>query len=705
VAESRSINYEYENKQGLDSEQKGTAGQQVTGKYETMDHNGKVIEVKYIADHMGFRIVDEPEVTDKDINSPNAEPEIEPTKLMTQTAEETTNEPFDSSVRLTEQEIEPTTNNTLEIEENEGEGEEEEGEETEAEETEETEAEEVEDEETEDEETEDDESETEETEDDEMETEDTEAEETEVEGEAGNEEENTEASITEEEIKSESMGKELNHTKSEIESEAEVVQPEEEENEPMEEGKSMNIEAEMENNNIVISKRKGEESPVDLNYQLREILQVPTSDFSFNILPSLPQPLQLVEVVNRNSNGLEIEQEVLAKSFNSRSGSSVQSINLKDIPNELYSQVTEILQLPKLDTSFVYYDNQSPFESNLRIREIDQEIKATPKRMVTISSKQLNNVNPGTVVIENTLVSKHQISPEVVIVRMEKSGVLSIEAQKIKKEIPNDQFNRRSSMKIESELIDEKDFSQQIEKEIPDETFNRRSSMKIETELINEEPNIVVREIFSSSGTVQSQLVEESQAINAIIEEEPLVVLLDSPVASKIILEVPSITIEESIAENMPRMSVEQEMVIETEVIDNLPLPIALIQPQNTKTRFLKKISDIKATKQFVRSAPKPTPVLLQQRTSSVHSLGKGPLVLQRISQEPTPKEIKTVEVRGAPKPISVIQVNPDTQVKLLENEQIIYDNKNTKITAEVVTEDVTSGEIKSFKIRDFVRF
>merc|ERR550519_1023380 len=138
---------------------------------------------------------------------------------------------------------------------------------------------------------------------------------------------------------------------------------------------------------------------------------------------------------------------------------------------------------------------------------------------------------------------------------MEEPGIMSIQAQHIRQEIPADSFNRRSSMNIESELIEENYIS------------------------ISNEPNIVVREIFPSEASVQSQLVE-AQAI-------------------------------------------EPEMVIETEVIENLPFPIALTQPVISKANVLKKISDTKTPKQFLRSAPKPIPVLLQQTITSAQSLEK----------------------------------------------------------------------------------
>merc|ERR1719369_170405 len=320
-----------------------------------------------------------------------------------------------------------------------------------------------------------------------------------------------------------------------------------------------------------------------------------------------------------------------------------------------------------------------------------------PKNRVTITSKKLNNVNPGTI---------------------------RIEAQHLKQEIPTESFNRRSSMNIETELIEEEDVFtsnepgrmsievQHLKKEMPTEPFNRRSSMNIETELIEEkdvfisnEPNIVVREILSSDDSVKSQLVEEAQAINEIVEKEPVFVLPDSPVVSKITLEELPITIEKSLAEELPKIPFEPKMVIEKEIIENIPLPIALTQPLISKSPILKKISDTKAPKQFLRSAPKPIPVLLQQKITSFHSLEKGPTVLQRISEQPTPKAIKILEVRGAPKPRSIIQVNPNIQVKVSENEQVIYDSKNTRITAELNTEDISSSEIKSFKVRDFVRF
>merc|ERR1719369_2185039 len=168
-----------------------------------------------------------------------------------------------------------------------------------------------------------------------------------------------------------------------------------------------------------------------------------------------------------------------------------------------------------------------------------------PKNRVTITSKKLNNVNPGTI---------------------------RIEAQHLKQEIPTESFNRRSSMNIETELIEEEDVftsnepgrmsieAQPIKKEIPNESFNRRSSMNIETELlegkdvfISNEPNIVVREIFSSDDSVKSQLVEEAQVINKIVEE-PVFVLPASPIVSKIVLEELPITIEKSLAEELPRI-------------------------------------------------------------------------------------------------------------------------------------------------------
>nr|BAD07268.1 crustocalcin-a [Penaeus japonicus] len=59
VAWGRTI-FDYE-RDGLDNEQKGQPGRSVTGEYEWRAPDGKVVEISYVADHLGFRLVDDPE--------------------------------------------------------------------------------------------------------------------------------------------------------------------------------------------------------------------------------------------------------------------------------------------------------------------------------------------------------------------------------------------------------------------------------------------------------------------------------------------------------------------------------------------------------------------------------------------------------------------------------------------------------------------
>nr|XP_027228867.1 LOW QUALITY PROTEIN: calphotin-like [Penaeus vannamei] len=54
--------FDYE-RDGLENEQKGQPGQAVTGEYEWRAPDGKVVEISYVADHLGFRLVDDPEPT------------------------------------------------------------------------------------------------------------------------------------------------------------------------------------------------------------------------------------------------------------------------------------------------------------------------------------------------------------------------------------------------------------------------------------------------------------------------------------------------------------------------------------------------------------------------------------------------------------------------------------------------------------------
>ncbi|XP_063614824.1 calphotin-like, partial [Penaeus indicus] len=61
VAAARTI-FDYE-RDGLDNEQKGQPGKAVAGEYEWRAPDGKVVEISYVADHLGFRLVDDPEPT------------------------------------------------------------------------------------------------------------------------------------------------------------------------------------------------------------------------------------------------------------------------------------------------------------------------------------------------------------------------------------------------------------------------------------------------------------------------------------------------------------------------------------------------------------------------------------------------------------------------------------------------------------------
>ncbi|XP_047494358.1 calphotin-like [Penaeus chinensis] len=61
VAAARTI-FDYE-RDGLENEQKGQPGKAVTGEYEWRAPDGKVVEISYVADHLGFRLVDDPEPT------------------------------------------------------------------------------------------------------------------------------------------------------------------------------------------------------------------------------------------------------------------------------------------------------------------------------------------------------------------------------------------------------------------------------------------------------------------------------------------------------------------------------------------------------------------------------------------------------------------------------------------------------------------
>ncbi|XP_042222828.1 histone H3.v1-like, partial [Homarus americanus] len=55
--------FHYE-KDGLENEQNGTPGQAVRGEYEWRAPDGEVVEVTYIADHLGFRLVDDIDTTE-----------------------------------------------------------------------------------------------------------------------------------------------------------------------------------------------------------------------------------------------------------------------------------------------------------------------------------------------------------------------------------------------------------------------------------------------------------------------------------------------------------------------------------------------------------------------------------------------------------------------------------------------------------------
>ncbi|XP_068202062.1 probable serine/threonine-protein kinase kinX [Palaemon carinicauda] len=60
LAYGRTI-FDYE-RDGLDNKQEGLPGKSVTGQYEWRGPDGKVTEVSYIADHMGFRLLDDLEL-------------------------------------------------------------------------------------------------------------------------------------------------------------------------------------------------------------------------------------------------------------------------------------------------------------------------------------------------------------------------------------------------------------------------------------------------------------------------------------------------------------------------------------------------------------------------------------------------------------------------------------------------------------------